>query len=276
MLTCAKSRAGTSGQERRVMMDKSMRLSGKVAVVTGADVGLGRAVASRFGREGAAVVAVDKNNRDGTTVADEIRKMGGCGIFVKADVSQEREVLAALEAAFREFKSIDVLYNNAAVLSYEHDAEAHELSLDVWDQTMAVNLRGAFLCAKHAIPLMLKNGGGTIINLASPTGIIGCAPNLTAYSTSKAGILGLTRVMAASYARKGIRVNAVVPGTMDTPMNNYLLVDDKKREEYREAVPMGRLGLPSDIEGLAVFLASDESSYCTGGVFTCDGGLTAM
>ena len=253
-----------------------MRLSGKVTVVTGAAVGLGRAVATRFGREGAAVVAVDKNERDGQTVAEEIRKAGGCGIFVRADVSQEDDVMAALETAARQFKDVNVLYNNAAILTHDQDTIAHELRLDVWDQTMRVNLRGAFLCAKHVIPFLLKNGGGSIINVASPTGLVGCAPNLTAYSTSKAGLFGLTRVMAASYARRGIRVNAVVPGTMETPMNDYLLLDDKKREEYRDAVPMGRLGLPRDIEGLAVFLASEESSYCTGAFFTCDGGLTAV
>jgi NAD(P)-dependent dehydrogenase (short-subunit alcohol dehydrogenase family) len=197
-------------------------------------------------------------------------------MFLRADISKESEVVAALDAAAAEFHHIDVLYNNAAILMYEGDARAHELSLDAWERTMNVNLRGTFLCAKHVIPGMLKKGSGSIINLCSPTGVIGCAPNLTAYSTSKAGICGLTRVMAASYARDGIRVNAVIPGTMDTPMNEYLLQDDKKREEYRAAVPLGRLGMPADIEGLAVFLASDESSYCTGGMYYCDGGLTAI
>jgi NAD(P)-dependent dehydrogenase (short-subunit alcohol dehydrogenase family) len=257
-------------------MNGSRTLSGKVAVVTGAAAGLGRAAATRFAREGAAVVAIDKNDRDGRTAVDQIRHEGGCGIFIRADVSQESDVIEALRVASSEFKHVDVLYNNAAVLSHENDAIAHELSLEIWDQTMSVNLRGAFLCAKHAIPLMLENGGGSIINLASPTGLIGCAPNLTAYSTSKAGIFGLTRVMAASYARRGIRVNAVIPGTMDTPMNEYLLRNEDKREEFRQAVPMGRLGMPRDIEGLAVFLASEESAYCTGGFFTCDGGLTAI
>lgn len=185
-------------------------------------------------------------------------------------------MVSVVQAALDEFKRIDVLYNNAAVLFHDRDARAHELTLEAWDRTMNVNLRGAFLFAKHVIPSMLKQGGGSIINLCSPTGLIGCAPQLTAYSTSKAAIFGLTRVMAAGYARDGIRVNAVIPGTMDTPMNDYVLLDDKKREEYREAVPLGRLGTPADIEGLAVFLASEESSYCTGGLYTCDGGLTAV
>jgi len=253
-----------------------MRLSGKVAVVTGSAIGLGRAVATRFAHEGAAVVVVDTNVQDGRAVVEQIRKDGGCGIFVRADVSEAREVAAALEAASAEFKRIDVLYNNAAVLLHDRDARAHEVSLETWELTMNVNLRGPFLFAKHAIPFMLKQGGGSIINVGSPTGLIGCAPNLTAYSASKAGIFGLTRAMAAAYARDGIRVNVLVPGTMDTPMNDYLLLDDKKREQYSEAVPAGRLGMPGDIEGLAVFLASDESSYCTGAFFSCDGGLTAV
>ena len=119
-----------------------------------------------------------------------------------------------------------MLYNNAAVLFHDRDARAHELSLELWEQVMRVNLQGTFLCSKHVIPFMLKQGGGSIINLGSPTGMIGCAPNLTAYSTSKAGIYGLTRVMAAAYARDGIRVNIVIPGTMDTPMNGSLLNDE--------------------------------------------------
>jgi NAD(P)-dependent dehydrogenase (short-subunit alcohol dehydrogenase family) len=152
----------------------------------------------------------------------------------------------------------------------------NELSLETWDYVMGVNLRGAFLCAKYAVSSMLQHGGGSVIFLGSPTGLVGCAPALTAYSTSKAGIMGLTRVMAAAHARDGIRVNSIVPGTMDTPMNAYILADPSARERYREAVPVGRLGTPQDIEGIAVFLASDESAYCTGGLFMCDGGLTAV
>ena len=185
-------------------------------------------------------------------------------------------MITLVESAAAEFGRIDVLYNNAAVLFHDRDVRAHELSMEVWDQVMRVNLRGTFLCSKHVIPLMLKQGGGSIINLGSPTGLVGCAPNLTAYSTSKAGIFGLTRVMAAAYARDGIRVNVVIPGTMDTPMNELVLRNGETREEFREAVPMGRLGTPCDIEGLAVFLASEDSAYCTGGVYTCDGGLTAV
>jgi NAD(P)-dependent dehydrogenase (short-subunit alcohol dehydrogenase family) len=253
-----------------------MRLSGKVAVVTGSAVGLGRAVASRYAREGAAVVVADTNASDGAAVAEQINKDGGRAVFVRTDVGEERDVTTLLQSAWAQFGRIDVLYNNAAVLFHQEDARAHELSLELWEQVLRVNLRGTFLCSKHVIPFMLKQGGGSIINLGSPTGMTGCAPNLTAYSTSKAGIYGLTRVMAAAYARDGIRVNILIPGTMDTPMNAPLLNDAATREQYKEAVPMGRLGRPCDIEGIAVFLASEDSSYCTGGLYTCDGGLTAV
>jgi NAD(P)-dependent dehydrogenase (short-subunit alcohol dehydrogenase family) len=253
-----------------------MRLLGKVAVVTGSAFGLGRAVAGRFAKEGAKVVGADIDATGGSEAVAQIRKAGGDAIFVPTDISQEHAVTSLLAAAVAEFGRIDVLYNNAAVLFHDRDVRAHELSLEIWDQVMSVNLRGTFLCSKHVIPFMLKQGAGSIINLGSPTGMVGCAPNLTAYSTSKAGIFGLTRVMAAAYARDAIRVNVVIPGTMDTPMNREVLGSDASREEYREAVPMGRLGRPCDIEGIAVFLASDDSAYCTGGVYTCDGGLTAV
>jgi NAD(P)-dependent dehydrogenase (short-subunit alcohol dehydrogenase family) len=236
-----------------------MRLSGKVAIVTGAAVGLGRAMAARFAREGAHVVAADTNEGDGSALIHQLRELGCEATFVQTDVSDEGAVKRLLEMTLARYKRIDVLCNNAGVLLAERDLPAHELSLEIWDYIMAVNLRGSFLCAKYAIPAMLTQGGGSIIQMGSPTGLSGCAPNLTAYSTSKAGIMGLTRVMAAAYASNNIRVNSIVPGTMETPMNGYMLADGAMREEYRKAVPMGRLGKPEDIEGLAVFLASDES-----------------
>lgn len=253
-----------------------MRLAGKVVVVTGAAVGLGRSAAVRFAREGATVVLADVNETDGSELAADLRAKGLAAQFVLTDVAQERAVKELFDVTLQSYGRVDVLYNNAAVLLSGLDLPVHELSLETWDRVMGVNLRGAFLCAKYAVTAMLKNGGGSIIFLGSPTGLIGCAPALTAYSTSKAGVMGLTRVMAAAYARNGIRVNSIVPGTMDTPMNSYILADPSVREQYREAVPVGRLGMPQDIEGIALFLASDESSYCTGGLYMCDGGLTAV
>jgi NAD(P)-dependent dehydrogenase (short-subunit alcohol dehydrogenase family) len=255
---------------------EGMRLSGKVALVTGAAVGLGRAAAARFAREGASVVAADVNEQDGAALAEELKSRGFDVVFVRTDVSQECAVNALFETTLSRYGRLDVLYNNAAVLLPGRDLPVHQLSLETWDHVMGINLRGSFLCAKHAVAAMLANGGGSIIFLGSPTGLVGCAPALTAYSTSKAAIMGLTKVMAATYARNNIRVNSIVPGTMDTPMNAYILADAAVREQYREAVPMGRLGTPQDIEGIALFLASDESAYCTGGLYMCDGGLTAV
>jgi NAD(P)-dependent dehydrogenase (short-subunit alcohol dehydrogenase family) len=253
-----------------------MRLKGKVAIVTGAAAGLGRAAAARFAHEGAKVVAADTNHADGDALAAELAAQGREAIFVRTDIADEAGVKNLVESTLSRYGRIDILYNNAAILLYDLDGPVHELSADAWDRVMGVNLRGPFLCAKYVVPHMLKQGGGSIVYLGSPTGLCGCAPKLTAYSTSKAGIMGLTRVMAAAYARNGIRVNSIVPGTMDTPMNGYILSDSSAREQYREAVPMGRLGTAQDIEGIAVFLASDESAYCTGGLYMCDGGLTAV
>jgi NAD(P)-dependent dehydrogenase (short-subunit alcohol dehydrogenase family) len=253
-----------------------MRLLGKVAVVTGAAAGLGRAVALRFAREGAFVVAADTNVPNGKSLLKQIYGLDLNGMFVQTDVSDESQVKRLFNMVLTQHGQIDVLYNNAAILPFERDAQVHELSVETWDCIMAINLRGSFLCSKYAVPSMLKQKRGSIIHVSSPTGIYGCAPNLTAYSTSKAGLLGLTRAMAAAHARDGIRVNSIVPGTMDTPMNGYVLSDDTLREKLMEAIPLGRLGLPEDVEGLAVFLASDESAYCTGGIHMCDGGLTAV
>lgn len=253
-----------------------MRLLGKVAVVTGAAVGLGRAIATRFAHEGASVVAADTNVADGEELVRELSKQGHNAIFVETDVASNDAVMRVFVAALARYKHVDILCNNAAILLYDSDSEVHELSLDTWDTVMNVNLRGSFLCTKHAIPLMLNNGGGSIVYMGSPTGLYGCAPNLTAYSTSKAGMMGLARVTAVAYAQRNIRVNSIVPGTMDTPMNHSVLSNQESRDEYSRAVPLGRLGKPVDVEGLAVFLASDESAYCTGGIYMCDGGLTAV
>lgn len=251
-------------------------MKGKVAVVTGAAVGLGRAIAARYAHEGASVVAADTNVDEGENLVRDLSERGHHAMFVEVDVANDEAVQNLFAAALTRYQHIDILCNNAAILLYDRDTEIHELSLDTWDTVMNVNLRGSFLCTKHAIPLMLKNGGGSIVYMGSPTGLYGCAPKLTAYSASKAGVMGLARVTAVAYAQRNIRVNSIVPGTMDTPMNHSVLSDQESRDELRRAVPLGRLGKPDDIEGLAVFLASDESAYCTGGLYMCDGGLTAV
>jgi NAD(P)-dependent dehydrogenase (short-subunit alcohol dehydrogenase family) len=253
-----------------------MRLLGKVAVVTGAAAGLGRAIAARYAREGASVIAADVNEVQGQQFVAGLKEQGCDASFIRTDVSDEGAVRNLFHSIADRYSKIDVLCNNAAVLLYDQDSIPHELSLRAWDRVMQVNLRGAFLCTKYVLPPMLNHGGGSIVYMGSPTGLYGCAPKLTAYSASKAGVMGLARVTAIAYAKQNIRANSIVPGTMDTPMNQTLLSDAALREEYSKAVPLGRLGTPQDIEGIAVFLASDESAYCTGGLYMCDGGLTAV
>jgi len=253
-----------------------MRLSNKAAVITGAGSGMGRAMAERFGREGARVVIAELNPESGAAVAAAIRAAGGDALFVRADVANAAEVQGLMAAALERYGAIDVLVNNAALQLHGRDARAHELPDDVWERTYAVNIRGAWLCAKYAIPAMLARGGGSIINIASPTGMLGCAPGYTAYSSSKGALFGLTRVMAADYAPDKIRVNAIVPGATETPLIAELLADPRQRAELNALSMLGRVGKPEEVAAMAVFLASDEASYCTGGTYMVDGGQTAM
>jgi NAD(P)-dependent dehydrogenase (short-subunit alcohol dehydrogenase family) len=252
-----------------------MRLKDKVAIVTGGGAGLGKAVAERYAREGARVAVAEIDAVTGQSTVEEIKRAGGDALFVRTDVAEESNVKTLVAATLERFGRIDILFNNAAVLFFGRDARAHELSNEVWDRTIAVNLRGYWLCAKYTIPAMLQQGGGVIILVASPTGLLGFT-DLTAYSTSKGGVAGLMRAMAADYARDHIRVNAIVPGTMDTPMCATELADSATRQKLIDMAPLGRLGVGADIGGIAVFLASDDSSYCTGGFYMVDGGLTAV
>lgn len=252
-----------------------MRLHNKVAVITGAGMGMGRAAALRFAQEGAKVVVAELNADDGQATAATIRERGGDALFVRVDVAQASAVQSMVEQAVKQYGRIDVLYNNAAVQLHNQDARAHELSEEIWDRTHAVNLRGLWLCAKYVLPVMLGQHAGSIINAASPTALSGCAPGYTAYSSSKGGVIALTRVMAVDYARDTIRVNAIVPGATETPLISALLADDETRARLVANVPMGRLGTVEDVAELVLFLASDESRFCTGGVYPVDGGQTA-
>lgn len=253
-----------------------MRLQSKVAVVTGGGAGMGLAVARAYAREGARVVVAEINRADGEATVNTIRAAGGEAIFCHTDVADGKSVAAMVAQAVAQWGGIDILYNNAAVQLVGQDARAHELSEEVWDRTYGINIRGVWLCAKYVIPAMLTQGGGSIINVASPTGMLGCAPGFTAYSSSKGAVFALTRVMAADYARDQIRVNAVVPGATETPLTKELFTDQKTRQGLIDSTPLGRLGQAEDVVGLAIFLASDESAYCTGGSYMVDGGLTAI
>ena len=253
-----------------------MRLQGKIAIVTGGGSGIGRAAAERFAAEGARVTIADRNREAGEAVVAAIGESNGEVYSVPADITQSHEVAAMVKATAERFGGVDVLFNCAGVQLHGQDARAHELSEEIWDRTFAINIRGMWLCAKYTIPLMIERGGGSIINIGSPTGLYGMGAGYTAYSASKSAVFGLTRVMAADYGRANIRVNAVVPGATATPLIASMLADAQTRAEVERLSPLVRLGTPADVAALAVFLASDESRFCTGGYYMVDGGSTAV
>jgi len=252
-----------------------MRLKGKVAIVTGGGAGVGEAISLRYAREGARVVVAEIVPARGESTVKAIRAAGGEALFVPTDVSSEDQVKATVSAAAGKFGRIDILVNNAAILLAHGETRAHELTNEVWDRTINVNLRGYWLCSKYAVPFMLKQGGGSILFIASRTGLRGFK-GLAAYSASKGGVLALMRSMAVDYASDHIRVNAIVPGTMDTPMNAEEFSDPEKRKRYISRIPAGRLGVGEDLAGLATTLVSEDASFCIGGVYMADGGADVV
>lgn len=248
------------------------RLQGKVALVTGAASGIGLAVASRFVREGAVVYFADVNEAGAASAALAAGTVSA--IPVPVDISDEASVEAAF-ARIAERHRLDVVVANAGVQLFGQDAPVGELALDVWEKTMSINLRGAFLTLKHAVRAF-GDRGGSIVCTGSPTAVVGVGRGFSAYSSSKAGIHGLARVVAADYAQAGIRVNTVIPGYTETPLVKTIADDPAERAVLVDATPLGRPGVAGDLEGIMVYLASDESSYATGGFFTVDGGLTAI
>lgn len=248
------------------------RLDGKICVITGAASGIARVAAEAFVREGATVGLIDRN-ADG--LAEVVAQLGDAAIALPADVTSEESVAAAFNEMQQRFGRLDVLYTCAAVQLIGEDGPVHELPVEVWDRTHNVNLRGVFLSCKHAARLMIFAGnGGSIINCGSPTGLTMCGADWNAYSSSKAGVMGLTRAMAGSLAQYGIRVNGVVPGTIITSLTQVLIEDPVEKAKLESMHPIGRVGYPVDMAGIAVFLASDESSFATGSHFHVDGGIS--
>ncbi|HUL84687.1 MAG TPA: glucose 1-dehydrogenase [Actinomycetota bacterium] len=251
-----------------------MRLDGKVALITGGGSGMGRVASELFAAEGAKIVLTDVNDVAGAATASGIRETGAEARYVHADVSDEAEAEAMVRTALDSYGRLDVLYNNAGVMLPD-DGSVHTTGEDIWDLTLAINVKGVAFGCKYGIPAMLEGGGGSIVNVASFVAWVGAATSQTAYTASKGAVLAMTREIAVEYARQGIRCNALCPGPIDTPLLMQLLSDEQKRQRRLVHVPMGRFGKAEELAKAALFLASDDSSYMTGASLIVDGGLTA-
>jgi len=238
------------------------RLDDKVCVVTGAAGGIGAATVEAFQREGAKVVGVDlAENAPGD-------------LSLQADITHEGQVVDMYERAKETFGRIDVLFNNAGI-SPDDDASVLDTEMDVWQRVQDVNLKSVFLCCKHGIPHLLEGGGGSVINTASFVAVLGAATSQISYTASKGAVLAMTRELGVEFARRGVRVNALCPGPIATPLLMELFAKDPEKAARRLVhIPMGRFGEPEEIAGAVVFLASDESSFVTASTFLVDGGIS--
>lgn len=257
------------------------RLHGKHALVTGAASGIGRAVATRFAAEGAHVVFADRDLPGAERAVSELPAgLAGTATAVQVDVTDEDSVAAAYARVLAGTGPLDVVVANAGVQLFGHDAPVADLDLHVWRRTIDVNLTGTFLTVKHAVRAMRTRTdgrrGGSIICTGSPTGLNGEGRDFTAYSSSKAGVHGLVRTVAAAYAADGVRVNTVVPGYTETPLVTAISGDAASRAAIVSRTPLGRAGTPADVEGIMVYLAGDEATFATGAIFRVDGGMTSL
>jgi NAD(P)-dependent dehydrogenase (short-subunit alcohol dehydrogenase family) len=248
------------------------RLDRKVAVITGAAGGMGREAAILFTEEGASVCVADV---DGQAAEETVSLCQGEAFSVEVDVADEEGVAALYAQTSERFGGVDVLYNNAGI-SPGDDASVLETNVEAWQRVQDINAKGVFLCCKHGIPHLLKRGGGSVINVASFVAIVGAATSQISYTASKGAVLAMSRELAVQFARDGVRVNALCPGPVETPLLLSIFGDDPAALERRRTHwPTGRLAQPREIVNAALFLASDESSYVTGTTFLVDGGLTA-
>lgn len=246
-----------------------MRLQGKVAIVTGGGSGIGEAIAKVFAQEGAKVAIGDISDKT-QSVVDSIHEAGGEAVFIRCNVAQESDVEEMVKQTVDRYGKLDILVANAGI---SHHDVAHELAIEDWERVLSVNLTGVFLTNKHALRHMLENSSGSIINIASAAGIVG-KEEANSYSASKAGVVNLSRSEGIQYAKFGIRVNAVCPGYIQTPM--IAGRSEELYEEYRSLQPMNRFGKPEEIAKACLFLASDDASFVTGTTLAVDGGYTAQ
>ncbi len=250
------------------------KLDGRVALVTGAAIGLGEVTARLFAAEGAKVVVSDWDVERGPTIAEAISSDGGTATFIKADVSKADEVEAVVKATVDAYGGLHVLFNNAGIVG--DTASTVDCTEENWDAVVDISLKGTFLGMKYGIPAMLESGGGSIINNASTSGLVGF-PELPAYSAAKAGIVILTKTTALEVAKQGIRVNVICAGTIMTPMVQQFMDSKEGLKEFLESkVPMGRFGTSDEFAQFALFLASDDSAWCTGASHVMDGGILAI
>jgi NAD(P)-dependent dehydrogenase (short-subunit alcohol dehydrogenase family) len=251
-----------------------MRLENKVALITGAGSGIGRETAVLFADEGAKIVVVDINDEGGQETVRLVQAAGGEAMYVHADISKAADCDRMIQAAEASYGKLNVLFNNAGI-SHARDDDAINTEEEVWDLTMAINLKGVFLGCKYGIPALRRAGGGSVINTASFVAILGAATPQLAYTASKGGVLAMTRELAMIHARENIRVNALCPGPLRTELLMKYLDTEAKRQRRLVHIPMGRFGEAKEIAKAALFLASDESSFTTGATFLVDGGITA-
>ena len=251
-----------------------MRLAGKTALITGAGSGMGRVACELFAREGANVIATDLN-ASGLGETARLVNEGGAGAILTllGDVSDETNVAAWVRAGVERFGGLHVLYNNAGIFP---DADRSVLTMDedTYRRTLDVNLKGVMLCCKHAIPEIVRAGGGSVVNVASFVALVGCTVPQDAYTASKGAVLALTKSLAVQFGRDGVRVNAICPGPILTPLLADLFPSEEEKMKRLNRIPLGRFGLPEDIAYAALYLASDESSWMTGTEFVVDGGIT--
>lgn len=254
-----------------------MRLENKVALITGATSGIGRATALLFAQEGARLILVGRTQEAGARVAAEVEAAKGEAHFLKADVSQAGEVQAMARAALERWGRVDILVNNAGG-SREGRGSVTQVSEPNWSKVLQTNLKGVYLVSKEALPSMMEKGGGAIVNTASSYGLV-AARNMAAYCAAKGGVIALTRQMAVDYAPYNIRVNCVCPGAILTPLLEDYMGSTEDPEQTRrflgERCPQGRIGRPEEVAQAVLFLASEEASYITGVALPVDGGLTA-